>query len=635
MYGLPISEVYSDARAKGKKAYNARKARGKSGHLTSLEGIIKDIEIMSTVDIGIREIQLKKIKGTNSNFRRMAFSKNFLPLEEPSSEFAGKWKVLCEAHLSDGIRDPIKVYEYMNFFYVIEGNKRVSVLSYYDASSIRAQILRLIPKYNEQDADVRLYYKFLDFYKLTNLNQIWLSQEEGYNRLAEALVDYHPKLSFYDDKYLHFFNFVFLPFRRLYKSSGGDKLNITTGDAFVLYARIYNIPQELDVLETKDLMPNLIQELLNADISDSSHIKTDALDLEKPSLINALSSLMGQKKMKIAFIYAKTIEDSGWSRSHEIGRQAVQESFKDNIETVSFEGIREDDQLKELIDELVKKGYHTIFTTAYVHRKATLSAALLYDQVKFFNCSGNRPYVHMSSYYGRSYEARFLTGLIAGSLTQTNVLGYTANSPFPETISCINAFALGAKMVNPHAKVKVSWTGVWNNPEENAKKIDKLIECGVDIISSKNNRLSRDATDEYGITSMLCTVDITQKKLDTYLAAPIWKWEVFYNKIITSLMNGSYSRIVRANREKQLVNFWWGLETGGIDVFMDEEILPVETVKLVKLMKRLIQSDQFKIFEGRVYDHTGALKLSEGELLSAEDILTMDWYADNVILTDI
>ena len=130
----------------------------------------------------------------------MAFSKNFLPLEKNRSEFAGKWVALCKAHLSEGIRDPIKVYEYMNFFYVIEGNKRVSVLKYYDASSINAQILRLIPKYNAEDRDIRLYYKFLDFYKLTNINQIWLSREHAYNEMAELLVEYQPDLSFYDNK---------------------------------------------------------------------------------------------------------------------------------------------------------------------------------------------------------------------------------------------------------------------------------------------------------------------------------------------------------------------------------------------------------------------------------------------------
>lgn len=630
-----VLNIYLDARVKGKRAYNARKARGESGHLTSLDGLLKDIEIISTVDLGVREIPLRKVKGTNSNSRRMVFSKNFLPLEPANSEFAGKWMSLCEAHLKDGIRDSIKVYEYMNYFYVIEGNKRVSVLKYFDAVAISAQIIRLIPKYEEDDPDIKLYYKFLEFYKETNINELWLSKEIYYDELLEELETYNPDLSFYKDKYLHFFNNVYLPFRRLYLELGGKSLDITTGDAFVLYARIYNLQQKLDTAVTRELMPNLIKELESYDKENSMEIKTDALDFERNPIINALSNMMGQKSLKIAFIYAKSVEESGWTRSHELGRLAVQEEFKGVIETKSFENIQDDETLENLITSLVEEGYNTFFTTALVHRKATLSSALIHNSARFFNCSGNRPYVHMSNYYGRSYETKFLTGMLAGALTKTNVIGYTSSDPTPETISSLNAFAIGAKMVNPNVTVKVCWTGVWNSPESNAIKIEKLVHCGVDLISSKNNILSREATSKYGITSMLCTVNQEDKTLDRYIAAPIWKWEVFYKKIINSLINGSYARIVNSSREKKLINFWWGIESGGIDIFIDYKQVPKETVKLIKLMRQLIISEQFSPFSGPVSDIDGNIRIEEGETLSVEEIIEMDWYADNIIILDI
>lgn len=629
MEAVSIQQIYADARSKGKREYNTRKAKGLSGHLTSLDGLIKDLEIISTVDIGIREIPLKKIRGTNSNFRRMTFSKNFLPLEDANSEFAGKWMSLCQSHLEEGIRDPIKVYEYMNFFYVIEGNKRVSVLKYYDASSIRAQILRLIPKYNHEDQDIRRYYKFLDFYKLTNMNQIWLTHEDDYNLLAELLVAFEPELGFYEDKYLHFYHFVYMPFRRIFKAHGGDELKMTTGDAFLLYARIYDIPDRLDEGMTQEIMPNLIKELFNRNLKTDRSIQTDSENLEKSTLMGAFNR-MGNRQMKIAFIYAKSIASSGWSRSHELARLKVDALFGKEIETSSFENVKDDDVLSELIEKLVADGYNAIFTTAAIHRKVTLSAALLHNQVKFFNCSGSRPYVHMSSYYGKSFETRFLTGLVAGAMTESDMIGYTANEPSAENISCINAFAMGAKMVNPQCAIKVIYTGVWNSPEENEKQIRRLIEMGADLIASKNNLLSRDRTKDFGMTSMLCRVDKASKTLKDYVAAPIWHWEVFYEKIITSLMNGSYARILRTNREKKLLNFWWGLETGGIDVFLDENLIPPETLKLVKLMKGLIISDQFKIFYGPVFDNHGEMRVGDDQILSEEAIIDMDWYVDHV-----
>lgn len=624
-----MMEAYNEARSKGRREYNKRKARGLSGHLTSLEGIIKDIDIMTTIDIGELEIPLKKIKGTYSTFRRMSFSKNFLPLEEQNSEFASKWMALCQAHLDEGIRDPIKVYEYMNYFYVMEGNKRVSVLKYYEASSIRGRILRLIPKYDIEDPDIVLYYRFLDFNKLTGLNQVWLSQSRDYDVLERALKTYDPSLRFYENKYKCFYHEVYLPFRKIYKASGGDKLDITTGDAFILYLQIYDLPESLSTKETTLLMPNLIQELGSRDTVMARDIQTSSESLEKPSLIQSLSGMIASRKRKIAFIYAKDIESSGWSYSHELGRLAIQEKMGSNIETASFENVYEEEELIQLIDQLVLEGYHAIFTTALVHRKGTLSAALKYDKVHFFNCSGSRPYVHMSSYYGRSYETRFLTGMIAGAMTTSNILGYTASLPTPDTISCINAFALGAKMVNPHAIIKVSYTGVWNSPEDNEKKIALLVTEGADLISSKNNILSRRATRSYGITSMLCTVNTESKVLEEYLAAPIWKWEVFYTKIINAMLNGSYEKIMKSNKSKQLINFWWGLESGGIDVYMSE-FVPSETRKLVSMMKRMIASGQFYPFGGPIKDQLGEVRVEDKEILSTEAIIEMDWYVSNV-----
>ncbi|MBN2795762.1 MAG: BMP family ABC transporter substrate-binding protein [Clostridia bacterium] len=628
-----MQSVYDDARSKAKREYNARKAKGESGHLTSLDGLIKDIEIMSTMDIGVHEISLKKIKGTYSNFRRMTFSKGFLPLEEAKSEFAGKWMALCSAHLEEGIRDPIKVYEYMNYFYVLEGNKRVSVLKYYDAASIHGQILRLIPKYNPHDPDVRRYYKFLDFYKMSGLNQIWMSHENSYNELAEILVEYRPTLRFYEDKFKHFYHFVYLPFRKMYKEHGGDQIQITTGDAFLLFAKIYDIPQEFDVEKALTIMPNLIKELKNKDLEASRSIQTDSEEFQESGFMKAFG-MFGTKKVKIAFIYAKAVETSGWARSHELGRLAVEEYFQNNVETKSFENIKDDETLETLIGTLIEEGYNTIFTTSPLHRKVTLSAALIHTEVKFFNCSGNRPYVHMSSYYGRSYEPRFLTGIVAGALTKNNIIGYTANEPTPDNISSINAFAMGAKMVNPNVVIKVVYTGLWNSPKENEKYISKLMDLGADLISSKNDLLNREMTKDYGITSMLCTVDTERKALKAYVAAPIWHWEVFYIKIINSLINGSYSRIVRSSTDKKLLNFWWGLESGGLDVYLNENEIPHETLKLVKLMRNMIKDEQFKIFYGPVYDQNHQLVLADDEIMSAEDIIEMNWYVDHVELQE-
>ncbi len=631
IYDATATEYYQDARSKGKKEYSRLKARGRSGHLTSLDGVLKDIEIVATVELGVKEIPLNKVVGTYFNSRRMTFSKNFMPLESLNTEFGMKWANLVKAQVEEGIRDPIKVYEYLNYYYVMEGNKRVSVLKYFDAVKVTAQVFRLIPKYDKNDPDIVLYYSFLDFYKETNLMEIWVSKPTRFKRLLRYLREYDPGESYFESKYKHFLNYVYEPFRAIFKMAGGDNLNVTTGDAFVLYSKLYGIPSQLDVKSTEKMMPYLLKELINYGDDEEIDIQTTPESIEKTTFLGALSSMISHKKLKVGFVYARTTEESGWTYSHELGRKHIQEKFRDQIETHYIEEVPEDKSAYEVIYEFAKQGFDVVFTTSEIYRRATLRCALELPEVTFFNCSGNRPYVHMTNYFGRTYEPRFLTGLIAGALTQTNIIGYTATEPNPEVISCINAFALGVKMVNPNARLKVVWTGEWNNPKVSTDLSEHLIDMGADIVSNKNLLVPRDVTWAYGVYSMLCDIDKETKKPKHYLASPIWKWGAFYEKIIASILNGTYQRVTAQNYDEQkLINFWWGIASDVIDIYYATQYLPPDIVKLVEVMRKMILTDQFNLFSGPIYDNEGHLMVEEKVALTPEEIMDMDWYLDNV-----
>ncbi len=631
IYEGNVTEYYIDARNKGKKEYNRLKARGASGHLTSLDGLLKDVEIVATVDLGVREIPLKKVVGTYFNSRRMIFAKNFMPLEAIGTEFGSKWTTLCQSHLDEGIRDPIKVYEYFNYYYVMEGNKRVSVLKYFDGVKVSAHVYRMIPKYDEHDEDIKLYYGFLDFFKETGLVEIWLSKTSRYKRMLRYLKAYDPGESIYESKYQHFLSYVYEPFRRLYKQFGGDQLNITTSDAFLLYAKLYEIPKSLDETTAEKVMPLLIRELQNYGDDEEIDIFTNTEDIEKSSFFNTITSLINPKKIKVGFVYARDIEKSGWTYSHELGRQYVETHFSDQIETDYIDHVPEDRSAYDTIKEFAAQGYDIVFTTSEIYRRATLRCALEHPEVKFFNCSGNRPYVHMTNYFGRTYEPRFLTGIIAGAMTKTNIIGYTATEPNPEVISCINAFAMGIKMVNSNAKLLVVWTGEWNNPKVSTDLSEKLIERGADIVSNKNLIVPRGVTWDYGVYSMLCDINAETNQPEHYLASPIWNWGMFYEKIIGSVLNGTYQKVTSQYfEESRVINFWWGIASGVIDIYYSKVHVPVDTAKLLEIMKKMIMSDQYHPFSGPIYDQNGTLRVQNNKILTPEEILEMDWYVDNV-----
>jgi basic membrane protein A len=187
MKDLTPSECFEAARKLASKEYSFNVSKGQIGYLPSLEGLLKDVEIVSSVDLGTIEVPLKKVVGTYSHSRSLAFAKNFMPLIHDESEFRDKWLAICKAQLDEGIRDPIKVYEYMNYYYVVEGNKRVSVLKYFNAYSITANVTRLIPKKDKTDIDNVIYYEFLEFNSKTKIYSIWFSRRKSFKLLLSML----------------------------------------------------------------------------------------------------------------------------------------------------------------------------------------------------------------------------------------------------------------------------------------------------------------------------------------------------------------------------------------------------------------------------------------------------------------
>lgn len=629
MRNFTPEEHYINARKMALKEYSKNASLGQSGYLPSLEGILKNTEIISEINIGIKEVPLKKIIGTYTYLRSRSFAKNFMPILNPNTEFQKKWVALCTAHLDEGIRDPIKVYEYLNWYYVVEGNKRVSILKYFDVYSIYADVTRLIPKYDETNHEIKLYYEFLNFNKITGIQSIYFSKLGSFDKLLRILENFNPsEIKFEENKYRYFEKYIYMNFRRLYLNLGGGKLPITTADAFLEYCNIYGLPIEVTDEELTHRIRSIIQ-ILKSVSSIDEEIKTTP-DINEQNIISTLTSLVNIKKtLKVAFIYAKDPESSGWTYAHELGRKYVQEVLKDHITTEYFANIPLDDTSYDAIRKVAEKDFDVIFTTSPIFLNSTVKCAIEFQNIKFFNCSEFKPYSNVGNYFGRTYEPRFLSGLIAGALTKTNKIGYVATSPAPEVVSSINAFTQGVRLINPFAKILVSWTNEWYSKVKNEDADDKLIELGADIIANITIDEDHPITKEYGVYSMLTSIN--DKKPDKYLAAPIWRWGIFYEKILNSILNGSIKTISDLfNNTNRLVNFWWGIDSGVLDIYYSKDNIPLETQKLVEHMKRMVISNIYHPFTGPIYDNDGNLRIEPDEIATLDQILNMDWFVEGV-----
>jgi len=626
--GIDGRMEYENARKKGVREFNSRRMSGRNPYLYALDTVISTESIVSEVSLGQVDIPISKILGTKTVGRSKSFAPNFMPILHINTEFAAKWMNLCVAHLTEGIRDPIKVYEYLNRFYAEEGNKRVSVLKYHEAVTIPGIVTRLVPKYDEQDETIVLYYEFMEFYKQTRVNYIWMSKRDNFNKLLKQMKKY----DWIEPEKGIEFQSVYHRFRKAYYELGGDKFTHTTADAFLYYLDIYTYEKNLAQDDLKRQISNMWEEFkLLEQQSISVEVSTDEFD--KKSLFS-LPSFSGVKHAKIAFVNSKSPDSSAWTYGHEIGRNHLDNVFGSHITTQAFNHVPEDETAYDSLVSVVEQGFDVVFTTSPPLINATLKAAVEFKQVKFFNCSENMSYKSVRTYFGRIYEPNFLVGIAAGAMTKTNHIGYVVTYPIPEVISSINAFTLGARFVNPNALVIVKWVEskkVAELPYDNAcYDIDQqLVDMGVDIISHQE---SSDLTTKLKNSGIYFAAKENKDREHIYLATPVWNWGEFYERMVRSIMSGSYNRLsnVLSNSDKA-INYWWGMDTDVVDIIYTKSGLPRETIQTIKFMKEMIINGTYHPFRGPLYDNKGVLRLDEGHNLAPEDILTMDWFVEGVL----
>ena len=621
-----ILSIYENARKKGLKEYNSHKFSGKNPYLPALDTITAKESVVSEVQLGTMEIPVRKIKGTKTIGRASSFAPNFMPLLLRKTEFGSKWTNLCEAHLNEGIRDAIKVYEYLNWFYVEEGNKRVSVLKYYDALLIMAEVTRIIPKYDPEDETIVIYYEFLEFFKKTRINYLWMSKKQGFNQLYKLLVRYN-WMDNLDD-----FESTYYRFRKIYHELGGNNIDITTADALIKYMEIYPEIESKNPNEIQKDLKNIWTEFVLLANKEHISLEIDSEGVEKRSFFDGITNFTStMKDIRIAFIHSKSAEKSVWTYGHEIGRLHLENVFEDQIVTKAFNDVPEDEKAYEYIKTAAEEGFDVIFTTSPTFINATLKAAVEYRDIKFLNCSENLSSKNVRTYFGRFYEPNFLVGMIAGSMTHTNRLGYVVTYPIPEVISSINAFTLGARFVNPYVTVQVKW--VTNYKEDFSVETyditQQLMDMGVDIISHQE---SAESTSKLNNSGIYFVKENTGNERRNYLATPMWNWGEFYEKIVRNIMNGSYNRLSSTmGATDKAINYWWGMDTEVVDIFYSHSSIPYSLKESVEFMKSMIMEGEYHPFRGPLFDQKGNEKLEAGKVLHPSDILTMNWFVDGVL----
>lgn len=340
------------------------------------------------------------------------------------------------------------------------------------------------------------------------------------------------------------------------------------------------------------------------------------------TLLLGLSSNLAAKELKVGFVYVSPVGDAGWSYAHDMGRQAVE--ALDGVTTSYVEAVPEGPDAERVIQNMARKDFDVIFATSFGYMDPMLKVAKQFPDTVFMHCSGFKTAENMGNYFGRMYQARFLSGMVAGAMTDSNIIGYAAAFPIPEVIRGINAFTLGAQSVNEDATVRVVWTKTWYDPATEKEAAKSLLDVGADVIAQHQDSPGpQEAAQEKGVYSIGYNSDMSSFAPKAHLTAPVWNWGPYYTSVVKEVQEGTWKS----------ESVWPGIETGIVGLAPFGDMVPQEIRDMVSAKKAELVAGTTDVFTGPIKDQQGKVRIAEGVQADDKTLLGMTWFVEGIVGT--
>ena len=327
--------------------------------------------------------------------------------------------------------------------------------------------------------------------------------------------------------------------------------------------------------------------------------------------------------IKVGFVMPGYSTEEGWNRLHYDGIASACEEL--DIELVVKENVKEySGQCEIAIRELAAEDVDIIILCSYGYADEVKDVVKEFPNITFYSESFDYYGDNLNCYFARIYQARYLSGIIAGYMSQTGVIGYVAAMPNSEVNRGINAFTLGVKRANPNAKVVVAWSDSWDDEEREMQLANELIEKeNADVLAYHQNQPNvvqvAEDKDVYSIGYHEAYEGVSEK----YLTTVEFRWDITYKELLSDYVRG----------KSDVVNtYWFGLEKDAIGLAKVSSLVPQEALTDVEAAKEEIVSGD-KIFSGVIYDNQGQLRCQEDEIISDQVLMnSMDWYVEGIYI---
>ena len=339
----------------------------------------------------------------------------------------------------------------------------------------------------------------------------------------------------------------------------------------------------------------------------------------KPTSIPTIKSV---EPIKIAFVYVGPIGDGGWTYAHDIARKIVEQQFRSKIAVTYVEKVPESAEAEKVFRDLALKGNKLIFGTTFGYMEVMLKVAKQFKDVRFEHATGYKTAQNLRTYDSRMYEGIYLAGVIAGSMTKSNTLGFVGSIPIPEVIRNINTFTLGAQSVNPNVQTKVVWVNEWFNPPKEAEAATALITAGADIlIQNTDSSAVIQTAQKMGKRAFGWDSDMTLYGSSAHLGSVFNNWAPYYLSAVKDLIDGKWST----------GQSWWGLKEGSVELVSIARDVPQIVRNKLELIKDGIQKNNFNIWQGPIVGQDGQLVLQSGVVADDRFLGSMKFYVKGVV----
>ena len=324
--------------------------------------------------------------------------------------------------------------------------------------------------------------------------------------------------------------------------------------------------------------------------------------------------------LKVGFVYNSPIGSAGWTFAHNAGRLDMEKALGDKVATTFIESATEAD-VERILRELVGSGHKLVFTTSFGFMNPTVKVAKQSPDTKFEHATGYTLADNVGVYHARAYEARYLSGVLAGRMSKSGIAGFVASFPIPEVIRGINAFTLGMRSVNPDAKVKVVWISSWYDPGKERDAADALIAQGADVISQFTDSGGPiQAAEAKGVWAIGVGSDMSGYGAKAHLTAIEYTWGGFYTEMANAVMDGKWAS----------ENVWGGLARGMIDLSPLNAEVPKDAADAVADARAAIIAGKLHPFQGPIRDQGGVEKVAKGAIMDDGALLGFNWYVEGV-----